>query len=35
MHYIMIFNATGTLSLPTGWQNMKSWVNGKIEYYRN
>jgi hypothetical protein len=35
MHYIMIFNATGTLSLPKGWQNMKSWVNGKIEYYRN
>lgn len=34
-HYIMIFNATGTLSLPKGWQNMKSWVNGKIEYYRN
>ena len=31
---ILVEETNGSLWLPKGWQNMKSWVNGKAVYYK-
>ena len=31
---VLVEETTGDLWLPEGWQNMKSWVNGKALYYK-